>query len=234
MKVAICDDDQFYIDSIRKKVIDKFNISGMDYIISEFTSGNEILERVKNGEVYDILFLDIDLNGQNGIEVAHTIRGIINDVIIIFVTSFIQYCPQGYEVNALRYILKDNRIFDKVLDESIKKAVEEYRKRDKTIKLKDREGIKEFKLEDILYIESSNHTLTVNYIYNGKIEKYSIRGKLDELEKIIMDKRFCRTHKSYLVNMDYVEFTRRYTLGLAYDIELNISKSRYEDVLMHR
>lgn len=46
MKVAICDDDQFYIDSIRKKVIYKFKISGVDYIISEFTSGNDILERV--------------------------------------------------------------------------------------------------------------------------------------------------------------------------------------------
>lgn len=234
MRIAICDDEQFYVDLIYKKISSKSNSMGLDCNIVTFTCVKELLNNINAGEIYDILYLDIDFKNENGIEIAHNVRKIHNDIVIIFVTSFIQYCPKGYEVNALRYILKDDRVFEKLLEESFEKAIEQIHMGCRTMAFRFKEGNKVLRLSDIVYIESVKHVLNFYVANNREIDVYTQRGRLDELEKSIQDKRFCRIHKSYLINMDYVESTRRYTASLSHNIELSISKSKYNDVLKHR
>ena len=87
--------------------------------IDEFESGNEFINLGINMTKYDIVFLDINMDEIDGIETAQEIRKVSNDIFIVFVTAFISYAVEGYSVNAIRYILKNNENFAELIFECI-------------------------------------------------------------------------------------------------------------------
>ena len=102
MRILICDDEQKLIDlelSILQEYCRSTNIAATFFTFTDSLSAGNIGE-------FDIAFLDIDMEKLNGIELARKLRSKNPTSIIIFVTNFIQYAPEGYEVNAFRYLLK--------------------------------------------------------------------------------------------------------------------------------
>ena len=87
-----------------KGYIDDFFNEFHNYEVLEFVSGEDLLSNYPNN--IDLLFLDIQMNGLNGMDVARRIREFDNNVEIIFTTSVLDYVCEGYEVNAYRYMLK--------------------------------------------------------------------------------------------------------------------------------
>lgn len=106
LNVLICDDDVGMIDTMRSIVESVLQKSGKKARIHTFTDASLISDQLLSG--YDIALLDIDFEeaGYNGMDVARRLRIFRRDTVIIFVTNFIEYAPEGYEVQAFRYVLK--------------------------------------------------------------------------------------------------------------------------------
>ena len=193
--------------------------------IDEFESGNEFINLGINMTKYDIVFLDINMDEIDGIETAQEIRKVSNDIFIVFVTAFISYAVEGYSVNAIRYILKNNENFAELIFECIDAISKKMNYSVKKKEFKFNEGVKNISLELLLYIESKLHKLNF-HIMEDKLNTYSLYGKLDEFEKELEDKAFLRIHQSYLINMKHIVSIYRYKEVLNNGIKLKISKDR--------
>lgn len=119
MNVLVCDDDQQIVDSIieeLKKKSEETHVSSRFYGFSQPSQIDLSLP-------YDIALLDIDMGETNGIELARKLRAENENIVIIFITNFIQYAPEGFEVQAFRYLLKAD--FSAKLDSYFDSAVQE-------------------------------------------------------------------------------------------------------------
>lgn len=104
LKIAICDDEKFYRDKIQEFLKKYLKIHNLDYEIDLYSSGTLFLEQKENMVRYDVVFMDINMDG---IQTVMQIRKFHSDTYIVFVTAFISYALEGYKVNAIRYIMKD-------------------------------------------------------------------------------------------------------------------------------
>ena len=108
MNIAICDDDKKLLKDFRHLIEIHMDLTGINYHITEFTSGEELLE-YKNKKDIHLLFLDIKMGSVDGMETARQLRKSGKKMLIIFVTAYPDFVFQGYEVQAFHYILKPYR-----------------------------------------------------------------------------------------------------------------------------
>lgn len=228
-RIAICDDERQFRKRIHDILIEYMNENDILYEIDEFESGKDFISLGINLAKYDIVFLDVNMDELDGMETAQKIRKVSNDVFIVFVTAFITCAPQGYSVGAIRYILKNNVNFPELIFECMDAISMNMNYVAQKKKFNFNEGAKVVALERLLYIESRLHKLEF-YIMEDKLKKYSIYGKLDELEKELQGNDFIRIHQSYLVNMKHIEKVSRYEALLNNGIKLEIPKARYKFV----
>ena len=227
LKIAICEDSEIFVEIIKKNIE---TILKVPYELHPFLSGKEFMTSLPEmGCPYDIVFLDVNMDELDGMETAQKIRKVSNDVFIVFVTAFITCAPQGYSVGAIRYILKNNVNFPELIFECMDAISMNMNYVAQKKKFNFNEGAKVVALERLLYIESRLHKLEF-YIMEDKLKKYSIYGKLDELEKELQGNDFIRIHQSYLVNMKHIEKVSRYEALLNNGIKLEIPKARYKFV----
>ena len=227
-RIAICDDERQFRKRIHDILIEYMNENDILYEIDEFESGKDFISLGINLAKYDIVFLDVNMDELDGMETAQKIRKVSNDVFIVFVTAFITCAPQGYSVGAIRYILKNNVNFPELIFECMDAISLNMNYVAQKKKFNFNEGTKIVALERLLYIESRLHKLEF-YIMEDKLKKYSIYGKLDELEKELQGNDFIRIHQSYLVNLQYIQDMKRYNAVLTDGGCLAVSKARYNE-----
>lgn len=230
LKIAICDDEKYFLEYEEKLISDYMKACGKDYQIMAFTSGEDLLNAMDGIRNFDIIFLDIGMDKLNGIETAKRIRRITEDVYLVFVTVYVTFALQGYEVRAIRYIVKDNKFFHLAMKECMDAIIQEMNYIEKKQSFKFKEGNIELALGNIIYIESTAHKLYFRVVRDSDLVVYTMYEKLDTIESEILDDCFCRIHKSYLVNLKYVKRIERYMLELRNGTYLNISQSRYKEV----
>lgn len=228
-RIAVCDDEGHFRKRIREILTDYMNKNGILYEIDEFESGKDFISLGINLARYHIVFLDINMDELDGMETAQKIRKISNNIFIVFVTAFITCALQGYSVGAIRYILKNNVNFSELIFECMDAISMNMNYVVKKKEFHFHEGTKNVSLERLLYIESRLHKLEF-YIMEDKLNKYSLYGKLDELEKELEGNNFVRIHQSYLVNMKHIEKVSRYEMLLNNGMKLEIPKARYKFV----
>lgn len=229
IRIAICDDECHFRKHIRKILTDYMYKKGNLYELDEFESGKDFIKLGIDIVRYNAVFLDINMDELDGIETAYKIREVSNDIFIVFITAFINYTLEGYKVDAVRYILKNNVNFSELIYECMDAIIKKMNYVVRRKKLDFNEGTRNVSLERLLYIESQVHKLEF-YIMEDRLNKYSLYGKLDEMEKELGDNTFVRIHQSYLVNMKHIVKIRRYEVLLNNDIKLKIPKARYKFV----
>jgi len=193
--VGICDDEAIIRDELIR-LCNKFmetNINGIETVC--FESGEELLAYQKP---IDILFLDIQMKGLNGLKTAEQIRNMDESMIIIFLTGFCGFMQEGYRVKAFRYLLKPVKEQEFIL--TLTEAIMDITKNYKAIIGLEGETLY-VKLKDIIYIEYVNR-LTVLRTKRGIYESYTT---MNEWENLLCTGDFFRVHKSYIVNMGYIE-----------------------------
>lgn len=150
----------------------------------------------------DIIFMDIELGEgfMNGMEAAKKFRQIDPVALLIFVTNMPQYAPQGYDVNALDYLLKpiDYASLRVKLDKALKILQE---RQGIPVKVKDKKGTRIISSSDLMYIEVMGHDLTY-HTTEGEITSY---GGLREKEAELSEVNFARCSASILVNLSFVK-----------------------------
>lgn len=205
LRILICDDDIEMLNRIKAIAEDGFLGLDIKTKIHTYTDASQISNQILSS--CDIALLDIDFESEkyNGMDVARNLRMVRKDAIIIFITNFIEYAPEGYEVQAFRYVLK--RDIDFELREYILQAIEQLQSRNETFKIQVNGEIIDLTLESILYMEVQQHNVTA-YVckeQSGKnLKKYCFYASLSDLEGRLESLGFLRIHKSYLVNMRHL------------------------------
>lgn len=202
LEIAIVEDEESY-RNILCEYLRKYETETEEEIhISVFTDGDEIVENY--AAKFDIILMDIEMQFMNGMEAARKIRESDTSVIIIFITNMAQYAIQGYEVDALDYVLKPISYF--AFSQRIKRAVGRMKKREEHyINIVSKNGVNKVAISEIGWIESEGHRLT----YHAKDQVYeSTLHSMKEIEKQLEDYNFYRCNKGYLVNLAHVKAIR--------------------------
>lgn len=204
MQIIICDDEKSIQSLLQQKTARFFAEKNIPCKILCCSSGEEVLTLAEKGTKIDLLFLDIQMPGRNGMEIARILRRQHENILIIFVTALSEYVYEAFDVDALHYLVKpfhDEKLYQ-VLDKAFRRhetqAGEQSLPRAILVK---RGGVStKVLLSDIIYAEVFNRKVMLHTI-NSDIEYY---GKLTDLsEQAGVD--FYRTHRAYLVNLKYVE-----------------------------
>lgn len=230
VKIAICDDNNDILD-MEKTIIERYMDShGVECQVHQFHEGQALLDTGEDIDGYSLIFLDVEMEGIDGIETARRIRE-KSEVPIAFVTAHITYSLEGYKVNAVRYILKEVDTFRDGICECLSLLFNQ-RKHPLTerLELDLKEGKREIPLEKLVYIESRHHYCYFHVKEKGNENLYIKREKLDEIEKQIHNEIFLRIHKSCLVNLSFVAEVKRYQVQLITGETLSVAQSKYLNV----
>lgn len=231
-RIALCDDNEEFLEIEKTVVCQYMNLRKLSYQVEEFHGGQALVDMGQKVDEYQLIFLDVEMEGISGLETAREIRK-HSQVPIAFVTAYFSYSLEGYKVNAVRYILKEKH----TLREGICECLDLIReKRSRAVlegfSLNLREGKKKVTVtaKNLIYIESSHHYCYFHMQENNEENIYTKRGKLDEIEKQIPGGHLLRIHKSCLVNLAFVSGIRRYQLQLLGGGTLLIAQSKYLEV----
>ncbi len=223
LEIAVCDDEGFYREKIRKLLEEYLTKRGLAYRIRLFSSGEEFLKCNENKVKYDIVFMDINMEKVDGIEAARQMRAFHSDTYLVLVTAFINYALEGYKVNAVRYIMKDT--LDTAMEECMDAVLE--KRKTAWASFSFTEGEKKLYTDNILYVESRKHKSVFFYMEAGIVE-YQIYEKLDWVEQKLSGFHFLRIHKSYLVNMKHIRKISNYTAFMDTGEELPVPRLRFK------
>lgn len=217
LQLAVCDDERVFRSDLRKILGTELELCGIDYHISEFTSGEELIAGLEKADC-QILFLDIEMKGIDGVEAARRLRETKRQMEIIFVTSYADFVFQGYEVRALNYILKpyEPEKIAAVLHTALEALDIEA---EKYYVIDQRGGSIRVPLSSVKYFSSDRRT--VHAVTTE--QEYTFYEKLSDLETELPD-TFVRIHNRYLVHLKYLEAVRQNTAVVDGE-ELPVSRS---------
>lgn len=224
MRIAICDDEAAVLDNL-KALLDVYNKEYDRQIrYDAFESPLELLTQMEVKGHYDALLLDVLMKEDNGIEVAREIRKTDQDVRIVFLTSAAEYAVQSYAVDAFYYALKpvQKQDFFAVLDKLYDKWQQD---KAEFILVKCENGINKIHIRDLEYCEVVNRSLIL-YLQNGTRLKSTV--KIKELEEMLRQFGcFIRPHRSYLINLRYVENLSQKSITMKSGVVIPIPHGKY-------
>lgn len=227
IRIAVCDDEQFFRLRIKKLVSSYFERKDIPCEIDLFSAGSDLVQSVADIQKYNIIFLDINMEGMDGIQTAQFIRKISEEVYLVFITAFITYAIEGYKYNVARYLVKGNKNFEAFLEECLDAVLVKMNFKVESIVFEFIEGKKKVNVERILYIESNRHKI-IFWMISDKRYQCSLYGKLNTLEELLKSLGFVRIHQSYLVNIRCVEMIKNYKATLTIGDILPVSKAKYK------
>lgn len=215
MRIAVCDDEELFRIEY-KSVLDKVLINA-EYDIDTFSGGSSLYEAfLKNP--FDLVFLDIEMPGIDGITLAKRLRTVSENVQIVFLTSHIEYALEGYEVNALRYLVKpvDMNKLSEVL-----KYIQDKKNNSRQIMIKQEGEDIVIDLSDIIYMESMDKNVRIVTSQSEYITRYNISDYEEELK----NSGFLRIHRGYLISLSKVKKIVKNDVVMDGDISLPVSRS---------
>lgn len=197
LHILVCDDEETFARALVRKIEALPDFSPRSMRVRYLTDPAGLAE-----EPCDLLFLDIDLGAANGIEVARALRRTRPDTVLIFVTNYKEYAPEGYEVNAFRYLAKGE--LDGKLPAYFEDALAVCCARRETLELVCGGEPVSVPLPSLRYIESRGRDQHL-YLQGGPRDHLVTHTTLTQLESMLAEQGFLRLHKSYLVNMAYLD-----------------------------
>ena len=223
IRIAIVEDAAFDRQVLRDCLREYGQETGTELQITEFTGGSAFLEQYP--EDLDLIFMDIMMDGLDGLTTARKLRRRDDKVLLVFVTSMLQYAVQGYSVDAMDFIVKPVTYtgLKLCMDRVVRRLNETAPVR---LRFTNREGTHSVDAAEICYIESLEHKIVVHTV-QGEIQSDM---SLAAAEKMVKALPFFRCHVSYLVNLRYVDRVSGNDVWVNGD-RLAISRYRRKDFL---
>ena len=227
IKVAFCDDEISMLNKLQV-LLDEYRVKrNREIYYTAFRSPLELLAAIERGIRFDVLFLDVLMPGENGMDAAAEIRRYDSNVKIIFLTSSAEFAVESYAVNAFFYQLKpvnsENffRVMDAVLDTCEKEQTN-------SLILQCKGGITRIELKTLEYCEVIHRTLFL-HLTSGKVLEST--GSLDDLcGRLKPYENFLRSHRSYLVNLEYVQNLKARAITMCCLTEIPIPRGKYNEI----
>lgn len=221
MIIAVCDDDRNFSERMKLFIEQYFMEQSVEINIAVFNSGTDFLS---DNTDYDAAFLDIDMPDMGGFEIAEQIR---SDILIIFVTTHDELVYSSLKFRPFRFIRK--AYLEEELPEALESINKEIARLNASHKflLQTKNGETLLNVNNIKYIEIYTHSIRVYTVSGEILECY---GSLSAMEKQLNDFDFVRTHKSYLVNCQYIFSIEKNRVILDDKTEIPLSRYKTDDV----
>lgn len=213
--IAVVEDERECSTQIQEFLKQYEQENGVQFKITVFEDGTQILEHYK--PVYDMILMDIDMPGMNGMDAADKIRQTDQEVVLVFITNLASFAIRGYEVGALDYVMKpvSYNNFSMRLTRALKRS----RAREpRQIMLTLPDGIRKLEVKDIYYVEVQNRTLH----YHTAEGTFAVRGTLQSAEQMLSADFFVRCNHWYMVNLRHVKEVRKNVVVVgSYELEIS-------------
>ena len=227
IKIAFCDDDMEVLHQMNE-LLDRYRVErNEDITYAAFQSPFELLTEIEKGIRPDILFLDVVMPGQNGMDVAKEIRQYDTNMKIIFLTSSPEFAVESYSVGAYFYQLKPiwEESFFRLMDAVL---VECEKKKKNSLILRSKDGITRIDLQQLEYCEVLGRKLLF-HLENGAVLESA--GSLDDLAgQLMQHSNFFRPHRSFLVNMEYIQNISSRSIKMVNDAEIPIPHGKCSEI----
>ncbi|MCM1182243.1 MAG: LytTR family DNA-binding domain-containing protein [Roseburia sp.] len=219
-KIAVCDDDPTDAAYITN-CIEQWAARQERRVQTEcFPSAEAFLFRYEEEKAFDILCLDIEMGAMSGMELAGKLRENDRSVQIIFITGYMEYIADGYDVEALHYLLKP--ITPEKLGGVLDRAAQRVTDREKALYLQTEGSMVRIPVGEIRYLEVRRNYVTIH----GR-EDYTVKKTLAELEKEL-DEGFFRTGRSFIVNLRFVRKITKSEVLLKDETAVPLSRGLYD------
>lgn len=223
MNIAVCDDLPEYREKLKELLTPYIASNNLD--IAEFSRGEDLLVSCEEGKSWDIVFLDIEMDGLSGIETGKRLRKLQRDIIIIFVTSHISYVSDAFRQDAFQFLLKPVRDADFRKDFERALRVWKNRRRRYLIKWRNTSNMLEYR--SILYLEAYHRHVFVH----TSDEDYECVGKLQEEYAKLRPFGFAQCHQGFIVNMSRVVSITKSSVKLDNGTEVPVSRRHYTNLM---
>jgi len=224
-RILIVEDSPAEADVLRGHLSRYAAEKGLSFAVTVLPSA---IEFVNGNHPADLIFMDIDLPGINGMEAAQMLRGYDEQTPLVFVTNLAQYAIKGYQVDALDFMVKPVAYddFSLRMDRAMRVV---RRSANTTVAIPTPDGVRVVRLADILYVDILKHDL--HYHLAGESEPLRLRGTISQLTKDLADKDFLKISAGCVINMAQVERIRQTSVVMSDGTELFYSRSQRKHAL---
>ncbi|MSS64201.1 LytR/AlgR family response regulator transcription factor [Velocimicrobium porci] len=206
ISICICDDNIEFLEYFKKMLILAMKELDVEFVVECYTDAKQLLfELDELNKKIDIYFLDILIKEENGIQLAREIRKRSQIEQIIFFSMNKEYVFDCFDVMPLHYLLKEQLTLED-LKEVLNKAISIVNENKKKLfRFKKGHSFFQIPLNEILYFEVMNRVVTIHM--KGRNEEFY--STMEQIEEKIDDECFVRVHRSFLVNMNWVDRIER-------------------------
>lgn len=199
MHILVCDDDAAFAARMDEYISEWFRAREIQVQSTVCTSGEQLLATPEL-ERYQLAFLDVDLKTTDGIALGRKLRQVAPDIVLVYISAYLEFAPQGYTVNAYRYLLK--RDIAAQLPSCLEDIFSGMSDPRKTLEVHHNRTTSEIPLDQIYYLES-------------------------DLPAMLYENGFLQVGRSDVVNLQYVRSIRNYKVELRSGVELSVSRQYY-------
>ena len=220
IEIAVCDDEEIIIE----RIADLIKKQNMGCHIESFQAGNELLSAKRR---FDLIFLDIQMDGINGMETAKAVREYDRKAVIIFVTAVKEYVFDAFDVGAFHYILKpiQEQKFTEVFENAVREIQErQIQKETPALFLKTKNKSYTFNQSEVIFIESKNRKAVI-HTTKTTLEVYAVMKKLQQE----LGNSFYRCHRGYLVNMEHITEYSSDMIEMDNGERVYLAKEKYQE-----
>jgi len=220
MRIVVVDDDMVFSNKIEKTIKYFYEEMNEPVLVSRHSKGSILLDEMSMNKSYDIYFLDVEMPGINGLELAQRIKSVEADADIVFVSAYTKYAVPSYKIRACYYILKEEYkvevpvILKRIWQERLDKAKDYY-------VIQNTAYGKRMQMDDIMYLMKEKKYVIFCCI-NGK--KYRERGSLGDVYCKLPHDRFVYIDRGYIINLKHVSDWEGDVIRLHNGVELIASR----------
>ena len=218
MYILICDDEPAVARQVEQLARQHLEQRGIPVQCTVCTRGEEVLAQ------YQLALLDVDLETMTGIALGRRLKQQNPELVLVYVSAYLEFAPEGYTVRAFRYLLK--RDMERMLPSCLDAVLAEHSREGRTLPIRQGRRETEVPLDQIYYLESDLRKINV---YGETLHKplCSYYGKLTDLPASLQEDGFLRVGRSFVVNMRYIRQISNYKVMLQNGVELGVSRNGY-------